>query len=137
MLPSCGPEEPRLAPLTSPISASKDGASVTIIAKIRDVRPAVMRALPSIEFAPLNESGSAVEGFFDYELVGLRGEPGRVRVEFTPTDGTLKALREPAPITISVRIGHFADRTREQSLTRRIAREALTLGETAQLRSRH
>ncbi|MBL8746131.1 MAG: hypothetical protein JNK58_07225 [Phycisphaerae bacterium] len=126
---ACGPDEPRLLPLTSPIAQDHEGARVTISARIRDVRPALMRSLPSIEFAPLRESGSAPEGFLDFELVGLRGEPGSVRVEFAATDGSLPALREPRPMTIRVRIGHFGDAERERSLARRMAREALTLGD--------
>lgn len=127
--PSCGPAEPKLAPLTSPIRADQAGASVTIRATIRDFRPALMRALPSIEFAPLTETGSPEEGDLEIEIVGLLGEPGCVRMEFEPTDGSLKALREPREVTIRVSVGRFGDASREKKLAERVAREALTLGE--------
>ena len=131
-LPACGPEEPRLAPLTPPITADKEGASVTIKAKVRDLRPAVMRALPKFEFAPLKETGSAAEGFLEIELIGLFNDPGRVRTEFAPTDGSLAALREARSVTIRVSIGRFGDEAREQKLAERVAREVLTLGEGAE-----
>lgn len=126
---SCGPAEPKLAPLTSPVRADRAGASVTIIAKVRDLRPAVMRSLPSIEFAPLTEHASPEEGFLEIEIVGILGEPGSVRMEFEQTNGSLKALREPREITILVSVGRFGDAKREKQLAERVAREALTLGE--------
>lgn len=125
---SCAGGEPALEPLPSRATATSAGAELRFSARPRDLRAALMRALPLVEFAPLNESGSGPEGFFDFEIVGVRGEPGRVRAEFEPTTDTFASMRENRPVMLRVSIGRFGDAPRERTLAERTAREALTLG---------
>lgn len=128
--PSCAPESPRLVPLPSPVVATDSGAQTTVTAKPRDAGYAVRRALPAFDLAVLSESGSPPEGFFTFEIVALRGDPGLVRFDFGPTGASLAAARAARSMTITVRLGRLGDPSREKALAARIAREALTLAET-------
>lgn len=98
-------------------------AIIAVKGKVRDIGPAVRRALPAVNMTWLTETGTAEEGAITFELVGLRGEPGSTRFIFNPTDGTLADLRAPRAITVACSIGRFGEPARQRDLARRIAKE--------------
>lgn len=103
---------------------------MTVEGLIRDVDPAVRRALPIADAAVLKQTGGATDGYIEFETVDLRGEPGMVRIEFEKTDGSLRARREPRTMSILVRAGRFPHPERERDLAERIGREILTFAST-------
>lgn len=129
-VPACSQSGSALPPLNDPVVADGEWSRVTVKGRLRDAPAAVRRGLPIRNFAVLSESGGGTDGFLEYEIVGVRGEPGRVRLEFERTDGSLTAGRIERPITISVHLGRFGDAEGQRALASRIAREMLSLSRT-------
>lgn len=94
---------------------------------MRDIGPAVRRALPAVNMTWLTETGTPEEGAITFELVGVRGEPGVTTFTFNATDGTLADLRALRDITVACSIGRFGEPGRQRDLSRRIAKELRTL----------
>lgn len=122
----CGPDAPKLATLRSQVESTPAGASVTVEGLIRDIDPSVKRALPATDAAVLSQIGGPTDGFYEFDTVNLRNEPGRIRVEFEKTDGSLAALRQPRPLRILVVPARSPQPHRDRALAERIARELLT-----------
>lgn len=122
----CGSTEASLEPLSSEVVVSREGARVEANGRLRDVRPAVLRALGDAGMTTISESWREPEGLAEFELVGLAGEPGSLRVRFDPVGEGLAERRQVRPLSIEVRVGRFGEPERERSIAARVAREVIT-----------
>lgn len=126
MLTACAtePPEPRsVSPVTQATLDELPAAAITARGKLRDLTAAVNRAIDTRELAVLQETGDERAGVRVFELVGLRGEPGLIRVEFSPVSEHLADRRTPRDMTLSVRLGALGDPDREADLLRALAGE--------------
>ncbi|MDX2115634.1 MAG: hypothetical protein SFZ24_08455 [Planctomycetota bacterium] len=123
-LPACSAPEKR-----SPVRAvaADQGATLTIQGKLRDVRPALLRALSLGELAILQESGSEQEGTLIFDIIGARNESGVVTLRFTPLTPALEDRRSPRDLHVTARVGRFSDPAAEHKLAERFAAELAEL----------
>lgn len=124
---SCASKGPPPLPTGLRAQTSAGESAITITAKLRDLRPALVRAISKDGLAILHETGGESEGRLNFELVGIKDESGLFAAAFAPTGGTLQERRQPTPLRLTARLTPFGDPPRERALLDAVAQQLLEL----------